>query len=57
MYYVVDILGVLSVEFAEGCGDPIGVVVAGPFDNEREAILAYIQLCADQAQTSEVIGH
>jgi len=57
MYYVVDILGVLSVEFAEGCGDPIGVVVAGPFDNEREAILAYIQLWADQAQTSEVIGH
>jgi hypothetical protein len=57
MYYVVDILGVLSVEFAEGGGDPVGVVVAGPFDGEREANLAYINLWAEQATGSEIIGH
>jgi len=54
-WYVVDILGVLSVECAEG--DPVGVVVAGPFDSEREANLAYINLWAAEAQSSEIVGH
>jgi len=55
LWYVVDILGVLSVESAEG--DPIGVVVAGPFDTEREAYVAYYRISAKDAESSEIIGH
>ncbi len=53
-WYVVDLGdGILSVECTEG--DPLGEVVAGPFDSEREATAAYVGIRADQAEHSEVI--
>ncbi len=54
LWYVVYLgEGILSVESAEG--DPIGKVVAGPFDTERQAIVAYVSIIADAAEHSEVI--
>lgn len=56
MWYVADLgEGILSVEFAAiGC-QPHGVVLAGPFDTEREAIVAYVNIRAEEAAHSEVI--
>jgi len=54
-WYVVDIMGILCVE--ETNGDPIGVVVAGPFDTEHEANMDYVSLKAEEAAGSEIVGH
>lgn len=54
MWYVVNLgESILSVEFAEG--DPLGTVVAGPFDTEWEATAAYVGILADEATNSEII--
>jgi hypothetical protein len=55
-WFVVDLMGVLSVESTEGGADPLGEVVAGPFDTEREAIGAYVSIRAASAQSAEIIG-
>ena len=56
MWYVVSLWDqIISVQYAEN--EPYGTVLAGPFKTDREAYVALAHIRAEEATSSEIIGH